>query len=335
MMYFSCRVLILAVFLSVAVVLAVSAEQFEYKDYVVKPGDTLWDITKSELEDAFQWPVVWKENLRINNPDLIYPGQVIKVPVRLIPQDVEKLAPTVEVTKEAPEDAVEALLPGEVRKIEVKKAEVLVSREVILQSGYITWNVPDEGRITGTPRNEKMLYGLDDTIYVDTRDEVEPGKKFYVLRRENMVVHPYTDKKLGYHVRVLGTIEVTEGGRRGLKARVIESLDSMTLGDTLDHYYDVVPPFKGRKPRRPQLDAVVLTSRFLRELNGDYDMVFIDKGKNHDLREGDLLMVLVRGTDDTKNSVVQLVNLRGTTSMGLILESGSEVKRGDMVEGIK
>lgn len=334
-MHFSFRVLLLAAFLSLAVAPTVHAEQFEYKDYVVKPGDTLWDITKRELEDAFQWPVVWKENLRINNPDLIYPGQVIKVPVRLIPQGVEELEPTVEVTKEAPGVAVKELPSGEARKIEVKEAEVLVSREVILQSGYITWNVPDEGRITGTPGNEKMLYGLNDNIYVDTRDEVEPGTKFYVLRRENMVRHPYTESKLGYHVRVLGTIEVTEGGRRGLKARVIESLDSMTIGDTLDHYYDVVPPFKGGKSRKPQLDAVVLTSRFLRELNGDYDMVFIDKGKNQDLREGDLLMVLVRGTDDTRNSVVQLVNLRDTTSLGLILESGSEVKRGDMVEGLR
>ena len=58
-----------------------SALEYEYREYTVKKGDTLWSITKRELVDAYHWPIVWQENQRINNPDLIYPGQVIMIPI--------------------------------------------------------------------------------------------------------------------------------------------------------------------------------------------------------------------------------------------------------------
>ena len=42
--------------------------------YIIKKGDTLWDITEEYFKDPFQWPDIWKNNDYIINPDLIYPG---------------------------------------------------------------------------------------------------------------------------------------------------------------------------------------------------------------------------------------------------------------------
>lgn len=48
------------------------------KTYTVKKGDTLWDICKAKLDDPTKcWEVARKNN--IQNPHLIYPGQVIKL----------------------------------------------------------------------------------------------------------------------------------------------------------------------------------------------------------------------------------------------------------------
>ena len=52
-----------------------------YKDYVIKKGDTLWDIAKTFYKDATRWPEIYERNKKVigSNPHYILPGQVIKV----------------------------------------------------------------------------------------------------------------------------------------------------------------------------------------------------------------------------------------------------------------
>ncbi len=48
-----------------------------------KDRDCLWNIAKKPeiYGDAFKWPKIWQKNRdQIKNPDLIFPGQVLKVP---------------------------------------------------------------------------------------------------------------------------------------------------------------------------------------------------------------------------------------------------------------
>ena len=63
------------------------AETQEIKEYKIIKGDTLWDISKKELNDPFMWPRIWKENSRITNPHWIYPDQMIKIPLYLIQEE--------------------------------------------------------------------------------------------------------------------------------------------------------------------------------------------------------------------------------------------------------
>ena len=47
-------------------------------EYVVKRGDTLWDISKLYLKSPWRWPELWGMNLdQVRNPHLIFPGQVL------------------------------------------------------------------------------------------------------------------------------------------------------------------------------------------------------------------------------------------------------------------
>lgn len=47
-------------------------------EYTVKPGDTLWAISRLYLRSPWRWPELWGMNLgEISNPHRIYPGQVL------------------------------------------------------------------------------------------------------------------------------------------------------------------------------------------------------------------------------------------------------------------
>jgi len=47
--------------------------------YVVKEGDTLWDIASIFLEEPWRWPEIWEGNPEVQDPDLIYPGDILRL----------------------------------------------------------------------------------------------------------------------------------------------------------------------------------------------------------------------------------------------------------------
>jgi len=53
----------------------------EARTYVVKSGDSLSKIAKEILGDAGRWPEIFEANKdKIEDPDLIYPGQELDIP---------------------------------------------------------------------------------------------------------------------------------------------------------------------------------------------------------------------------------------------------------------
>jgi nucleoid-associated protein YgaU len=51
------------------------------RKYTVVAGDSLSKIAKREYGDAGKWPAIFEANRdKIQNPDLIHPGQVLTIP---------------------------------------------------------------------------------------------------------------------------------------------------------------------------------------------------------------------------------------------------------------
>ncbi len=45
------------------------------KTYIVKEGDTLWDVSARFLTEPWRWQEIWDANPQVKNPNLIYPGE--------------------------------------------------------------------------------------------------------------------------------------------------------------------------------------------------------------------------------------------------------------------
>lgn len=48
--------------------------------YVVKKWDTLWDLSQKFLRDPWRWRDIWSLNQQVSNPDLIFPGNKLRIP---------------------------------------------------------------------------------------------------------------------------------------------------------------------------------------------------------------------------------------------------------------
>ncbi len=113
-------IVFLLTFVSVGQVTAYGQKQVDDipEIYVVKKGDTLWQISKMWYGDGSKWTVIWEKNKKIKNPHRIYPGQTI-----LIGPEVEKIEePTAPPPQpvEIPEPAAVKAVPQIPEAIETK-----------------------------------------------------------------------------------------------------------------------------------------------------------------------------------------------------------------------
>ncbi|MGE5172491.1 MAG: LysM peptidoglycan-binding domain-containing protein, partial [Betaproteobacteria bacterium] len=187
----------------------------ESTEYIIKKGDTLWDISNAFFKDPFLWPFIWKANPYISNPDLIYPGNKLAIPSlapieRALEAPAEELAEKPEakegiagagVRPKAPPAVSEEGAPAEGRLILPEEAPIpAVDKYAMLSAGFVN----DEervGSIVGTEERGKTMLGYDDIVYVKMRspETVNVGDKFLIYTPLGKVNHP---KKFGSYGRL-------------------------------------------------------------------------------------------------------------------------------------
>ncbi len=307
-----------------------SAQIYNFKEYTVKKGDTLWDITKQELKDPFLWPKVWHENTEITNPDKIYPHQKIKIPLDLLPQEIVEPKPIIKKEIERPvkpEKLEDKVIVKPTKQIE---KEYLVDRNILIKSGYIAESLDYAGEITGAV-NGKSLLSTGDYAYIKIKENVNVGDKFYVIKYGEKVKHPETGKHLGYLVEILGVAEVTDGENCS-KVKIVESFNEISSGNFLKKFYEVIPPTSTDNPRKPNINGYIIASKHSHLINGTMDVVYLDKGLKDGLAVGDLLATTLKDNCNVPNGLIQVIDAQNTTSTALVKKiTNREIIIGDKI----
>jgi nucleoid-associated protein YgaU len=318
--------------------------------HVVVSGDTLWDISDAYLGTPWVWPSVWTENRDIANPHFIVPGDRIWISAyemrRVSAEEAERfLSGQPRVADDDGEYAgpasgtFQSLLrdEGDSNTVRVSSRETtgLISAEQFEAAASIVDAVP-----------ERIMLSQGDQVYVGLGEqEASVGDQFTIFRTQEKVFDPDTNRLLGYHVKLLGWVEVEETDAESSLALVRMSAEEMELGDRV-------------MPReRPVLDIEVAASpknvdgriSFFpssRVLMGSTDYVYLNRGELDGLQVGSPLEVYRSGWQapeparDTRVAVpdrviarLLVVRARRQSAVALIRHTETELELGDHFRG--
>jgi LysM repeat protein len=308
--------------------------------YTIKQGDTLWDISNAYLKDPFLWPFVWKANLYITNPDLIYPGNKLVIP-SLAPIERALQAPVV--PQEQLVGKPTTTVPEEEQKAVVKKfilpeeAPVpIIDKYAMLSAGFV--NQEESGDVIVGSKEEKTVYGYDDIVYVTIESkEATLGNKFIIYQPLDKVKHPITGKTFGRLIKVLGILQLTEKGAPGTyAARITISFNFAVKGSMLTPYQEPTLIYNTAQAKSKDISGYILEVMDGRTINSQTDIVYLDKGSTEGVDPGDRFVVYARPQKKAYPKEVigeaQVFLVKEHTATAVVQKSSNYIERGNEVE---
>jgi hypothetical protein len=331
---------------------------------VVKKGDTLWDIAGVFLRDPWFWPEIWYVNPEIQNPHLIYPGDVLNlVYVDGRPRVTVGSAGTVRLS---PQVRTEPLRDA-IRAIPYDLLMTFVGRPTLIERREIR----DVPYVVGL-RDRHLVGSTANEIYATGLDEPPVGKRFSIVNVGDELRDPDNGDVLGHigHYAATGEVIQTSGAvvpgaestlnlrreRALTHLRVVDTGREILQGDKLfPAEVDVGEDFVLSAPANEEVIGQIIAIVDGVYVAGRYQVLAINRGKRHGLAPGNALGVFYRGEEvrdrfdrgntwmaytasydrvrlpDERSATVLLFRVYDRLSYGLVIESSQVIRRGDFV----
>ena len=331
--------------------------------YVVKKGDTLWDISAMYLKDPWYWPEIWYVNPAIANPHLIYPGDVLyfsyvdgKPRVTVEQAGAVRLSPQV---RTSPLDGAIRAIPYDLLMDFVGRPSLL-SKKQIKDAPYVV-GMRDR-HIVGSDQNEVFGRGLANPA---------PGSRYNIIAVGEKLYDPDDGDLLGYTGHFAGVGEVIQSsgavvpGDKSIFSmereedlahlRVIETGREILQGDKLfPANVDIGEDFVISAPANQDVLGQVIAIVDGVYVAGKYQVVALNRGSRDGLKPGNALGVFYRGElvrdrynrldwmsftanydkvrlPDERSATVLVFQVYERMSYALVVESSQVIRRGDFV----
>jgi hypothetical protein len=330
--------------------------------YVVKKGDTLWDISAMYLKDPWYWPEIWYVNSSIANPHLIYPGDVLyfsyvdgKPRVSLERGATVKLSPEVRTSP----------LGEAIRTIPYDVLENFAGRPTLLDKDQ----VKDAPYVVGM-RDRHIVGSTANEIYGRELDNPAPGTQYTIVHVGDELRDPDDGDLLGYQSYYAGTGEVVQTtgavvpGEKSIfrmkreedltHLRVLDTGREILQGDKLLPLGEIGSDFTLSAPSNEGILGQVIAVTDGVYVAGKYNVLAINRGKQHGLAPGNALGVFHRGElvhdrydrqdwsaftanydrlrlPDERSATVLVFKVYDRMSYALVVESWETIQRGDFI----
>ncbi|QKQ28117.1 LysM peptidoglycan-binding domain-containing protein [Candidatus Reidiella endopervernicosa] len=171
--------------------------------YVVVKGDTLWDISERFLMSPWLWPEVWQANPQIENPHLIYPGDVITlIYVQGKPKLViERKIPTVKLSPQIRAQRIEQPIP---------LIPIDTIRQFLNENRVVGKNEFDNAPYVVAHDELRLATASGDKIYA--RGITSADQNYSILRLGDAYTDPDSKELLGYEAVHVGNAKMLRSG---------------------------------------------------------------------------------------------------------------------------
>lgn len=256
--------------------------------YVVKKGDTLWDISSLFLKDPWKWPELWKLNPQVTDPHLIYPGDNLQLtytaagdPVLVMGKRVLKMSPQKRISHKRDEPI--PLVP-------LNSIAPFLSYEQTLEEDVMA-GLP---YVLGTDRAIKRTT-TGDILYI--KGDLGADRRFAIYRKGKKYIDPESEDVLGYEAVLVAIAKLDHAGDpdNGVPAKVtIESAkQEVRASDVLLplRQGQDLPAFFKMRPIENELEGFIIGTPSDIAGVSKYDVVVLNKGFMHDVAPGHIFNV--------------------------------------------
>ena len=294
-------------------------------EYVVKPGDTLWDIAGTFLKDPWFWPEIWYVNPDIQNPHLIYPGDVLglvyidgKPRIMNIRASTYRMSPQARITP----------LTDAVASIPYETIASFLSSGVILEK-----DEADRLPYLLQTRGDHLIAAAGNEIYVRGMSEQTTDSRFNVVHVGDPLVDPDDNRLIGYQGHLIGEGRLRRGGDPATVA-LTDTVQEAIPGDKLiPATVDVPLNFFPSAPSTSIEGRIISVVGGVTQI-GQYMVVVLNRGTNNGLAVGDVLSVFQAGETvddrfgggsvklpDEKAGTIMVFKSYDRISYGLVMEA--------------
>ncbi|HEY0683516.1 MAG TPA: LysM peptidoglycan-binding domain-containing protein [Steroidobacter sp.] len=324
--------------------------------YVVKTGDTLWDISKVFLREPWYWPEIWYVNPQVANPHLIYPGDVLKL-VYIDGQPRLTVAQRGGETVESGRGGKR--LSPEVRRQPLSQAVTAIPYDIVASfMGRPTLLSKDEVKTAPyvvAMRDSHMIGAIGNEVYARGIEDAAAETRYSVVHVEEELRDPDNNKLLGYSGIYVGSGPVATEGDPA-KLVMTDSAREVLQGDKLfPESVEVNVDFVPHAPS-DEIDASIIAVRS-HTVMGQYQVVALNRGSNDGLEPGHILAAYQRGgvvrdtfaegglaarrtgrssnfgnnvqLPDERAGVIMVFKAFDNLSYALVMETTHEIRQGD------
>jgi len=317
--------------------------------YIVKKGDTLWDISGRYLDSPWRWKEIWATNKQIKNPNLIYPNDILILCViqgkTLIGVDTGEGCA-----------GVEKQLTGNVVSSTVSVTSTANSIPPLPWSAIQHWLdktvIVNPQDFNTTPyilasKKGNLITASGDKVYAKGVPLIV-GQRYGIYREGELYVEPKTQEVMGLEVTQVATGLVTSTETNGVSSlQLTDSYDKeVREGDRVFvELNNSIPPVFYPAPATVSRGGMIVRVMDSISSAAKGSVVAINLGSTHGAKPGDVLTVyqkgaLIRDTKDNDTPVrlpnepsgmVMVFNTFDNISYAYVLDSELPLNVGDQL----